>query len=80
MQGAGRRLVVLFAVVPHPNVPNGDPGTPASANPGSAPRHASAFDQLIWPAGVPRSDRTITPPSVAAAPARMEPTGAGRDI
>ena len=46
MQGDGRRLVVLFAVVPNPNVLRGHP---ASAAPGSAPCRTSALDQLVWP-------------------------------
>ena len=50
-QGDGHRLVVLFAVVPNPNVLRRHPQHPASATPGSAPWRISALDQLVWPIG-----------------------------
>jgi hypothetical protein len=43
MQGDGRRLVVLFAVVPNPTVLRRHPQHPASAAPGSAPCRTSAL-------------------------------------
>jgi hypothetical protein len=48
MQGDGRRLVVLFAVVPNPNVLRRQPQHPARATPASAPCRARALDQLAW--------------------------------
>jgi len=56
MQGDGRRLVVLFAVVPNPTVLRRHPQHPASAAPGSAPCRTRAFDRLVWP------DRGFSPP------------------
>ena len=36
--------------------------------------------ELVRPGGAPKPHSAITPPSEVAAPARMAPTGAGRDI
>jgi hypothetical protein len=37
----------------------GIPSTSASATPGSAPRRANAFDQLVWPGGEPLASNAI---------------------
>jgi hypothetical protein len=56
MQGDGRRLVVLFAAAPRPNVPGADPQHPRQCRPRIDPCRTRALDRLVWP------DRGFSPP------------------